>query len=140
MNEKNQRATELMRQQLTVNDGQLGADHRPASDALYYAIAILSGVLAGWVDVKIGDLLFTALLVLGPCILLGTLRPRRPWRWTVVVGICVPVADLMAYLVLTQKPDRAQIYESFLAFLPGLVGAYGGSFMRGVINNVLEGK
>jgi hypothetical protein len=41
---------------------------------------------------------------------------------------------------MAQKPDRAQIYESFLAFLPGLVGAYGGSLMRGVINNVLGDK
>ncbi len=89
---------------------------------------------------KIGDLLFTALLVLAPCILLGTLRPRRPWRWTVVVAVFVPIADLLAYLIVTQKPSRAQIYQSFLAFLPGLVGAYGGAFMRGVINNLLGNK
>ncbi len=113
---------------------------RLASDTPYYLGALLLGVLAGWMEVRIGDLLFTALLVLAPCILLGCLRPQRPWRWTVVVGICVPVADLLAYLILTQKPDRAQIYESFLAFLPGLVGAYGGSLMRGVINNVLGNK
>jgi hypothetical protein len=115
-------------------------DQQHASDTVHYVIAIFFGIFAGWVDVKVGDLLFTALLVLAPCILLGALRPQRPWRWTVVVGIFVPVADLLAYLILTQKPDRAQIYESFLAFLPGLVGAYGGSFMRGVINNVLGNK
>lgn len=108
-------------------------DHRP----IFYLLAIALGIFAGWVDVKVGDLLFTALLVLAPCILLGALRPKRPWRWTLLVGIFVPLADLLAYLVMTQKPDRAQIYESFLAFLPGLVGAYGGAFMRAVINNVL---
>jgi hypothetical protein len=115
-------------------------DQRPASDTLYYIIAIVFGIFAGWVDVKVGDLLFTALLVLAPCILLGALRPRRPWRWTIVVGVFVPVADLLAYIVMTQRPSRAQVYESFLAFLPGLVGAYGGSMMRGVINNVLGNK
>jgi hypothetical protein len=112
-------------------------DQRLASDTLYYILAALLGSFAGWVDVKVGDLLFTALLVLAPCILLGALRPQRPWRWTVVVGVFVPIADLLAYVVMTQKPSRAQVYESFLALLPGLVGAYGGSFMRGVINNVL---
>lgn len=115
-------------------------DRRPASDALYYILAIAFGIFAGWVDVKVGDLLFTALLVLAPCILLGALRPQRPWRWTVVVGVFVPIADLLAYIVMTQRPSRAQVYESFLAFLPGLVGAYGGSMMRGVINNVLGNK
>jgi hypothetical protein len=38
------------------------------------------------------------------------------------------------------KPNRAQIYGSLLAFLPGIAGAYGGSFMRGVISNLLLGK
>lgn len=129
----------LDKSQPSAPEGQRPAtkDQRPSSDIFYYLLAIVLGVFAGWADVNVGDLLFTALLVLAPCILLGALRPKRPWRWTLLVGIFVPVADLLAYLVMTQKPDRAQIYESFLAFLPGLVGAYGGAFMRAVINNVL---
>ncbi len=115
-------------------------DQRLASDTVYYVLACLFGLLAGWVDVKVEDLLFSALLVLGPCILLGTLRPQRPWRWAVLIAIFVPIADVLAYVVLTQKPSRAQVYESALAFLPGLVGAYGGSMMRSVINNVLGNK
>jgi len=111
-----------------------------SSDARYYILAAALGIAAGWVDVKIGDLLFTALLVLAPSILLGALRPKRPWRWTLLIGVWVPIADLLAYLIMTQKPARSQIYESFLAFLPGLVGAYGGAFMRSVINNVLGNK
>lgn len=122
-----------------MKDGQRATakDQQPYSDHPYFVVATALGILAGWIDIKISDLLFTALLVLAPCILLGALRPRRPWRWTVMVSIFVPIADLLAYLVMAQKPERAQIYESFLAFLPGLVGAYGGAFMRGVINNVL---
>jgi hypothetical protein len=115
-------------------------DQPPFSDAGYYILAAGLGIVAGWVDVKVGDLLFTALLVLAPCMLLGALRPNRPWRWTIVVGTMVPMADLLAYLIMIQKPNRAQIYESFLAFLPGLVGAYGGAFMRSVINNLLGNK
>lgn len=127
-------------QRPTAKDQHPSEVHRESRDSAYYLLAAALGIFAGWVDVKVGDLLFTALLVLAPCILLGNLRPQRPWRWTVIVGIFVPVADLLAYLIMTQKPDRAQIYESFLAFLPGLVGAYGGAFMRGVINNVLGSK
>ncbi len=126
---------------LSTSQGSTSNDQRlHSSDTAYYILATVLGILAGWVDVKIGDLLLTALLVLAPCILLGNLRPKRPWRWTVIVGIFVPIADLLAYVIMTQKPDRAQIYESFLAFLPGLVGAYGGSLMRGVIDNVLGNK
>ena len=44
-----------------------------------------------------------------------------------IVGVSVPVVEWLAYAFLTQKPERAQIYESFLAFLPGIAGAYGGA-------------
>lgn len=109
-------------------------------DLYYYGLAVLFGVFAGWLDLKVSDLLFTALLVLAPCMLLGALRPERPWRWVAIIGICVPVAELLGYLLKTQRPDRAQIYESFLAFLPGIAGAYGGAILRGVVDNLLDGK
>ena len=101
---------------------------------------MIAGAFAGWVGIRVGDLLFTALLVLAPCMLLGVLGPKKPWRWVVLVGIFVPIAELFAYVTMTQKPYRSQIYESFLAFLPGIAGAYGGSLMRGVIDNLRAGK
>lgn len=105
-----------------------------------YLLAVLLGVLAGWVDIKVGDLLFTAMLVLAACILLGFLRPQRPWRWVLIVGIFVPLMEWMAYFFLREKPTRAQIYESFLAFMPGIAGAYGASLGRGVVNNLFSKK
>jgi hypothetical protein len=111
-----------------------------AGDTWFYVLAVLSGLGAGWADVVINDLLFTALLVLSACILLGLLRPRWPWRWVVMVGIFVPLTEFAAYTILTVKPTRAQVYGSFLAFLPGIAGAYGGSIMRGAMDNLRGGK
>src|SRR5215467_2065985 len=88
----------------------------------------------------VDDLLFTALLVLSSCILLGMLRPRWPWRWVLTVGVFIPLTELTAYLVRTVKPTRAQVYGSFLAFLPGVAGAYGGAFFRGVADHLRQGK
>jgi len=110
------------------------------SDALFYILAALAGVAAGWVDVAVNDLLLTALLVLAACITLGLMRPRRPWRWVVTVGVFVPLTEFVAYTVGAMKPTHAQIYGSFLASLPGIAGAYGGSFMRGVVSNLRQGK
>ena len=109
-------------------------------DTWFYLLAALCGVVAGCADVAIDDLLFTALLVVLACMLLGMLRPRWPWRWVVTVGIFIPLTELAAYEVLTVKPSRAQIYGSFLAFLPGVAGAYGGSVMRRVVDNLRQGK
>jgi hypothetical protein len=109
---------------------------RANSDAPFYLLAALAGAGIGWVDVLINDLLFTALLVLMACMLLGVLRPRWPWRWVVVVGMFIPLTELAAYLILTVKPTRAQIYGSFLASLPGVAGAYGGAVVRGAVDNL----
>lgn len=108
------------------------------SDWWVYGVAAIIGVTVGCVDVAVNDLLFTALLVLGACMLLGLLRPRWPWRWVVVVGVFVPVAELAAYLVMAVKPTRGQVYGSFLTALPGMAGAYGGAVMRRAIDNLRE--
>jgi hypothetical protein len=97
------------------------------SDIATYLLGSLLGSSAGFIDIKIGDLLFTALIVLISTLILGMLRPRQPWRWALLVASFVPTMQLVAYLLLTQKPSRAQIYESFLCFLAGIAGAYGGS-------------
>ena len=115
-------------------------DARGRPDTGFYVFAAFAGVFAGWIDIKVGDLLFTALLVLAPCMMLGLMRPQRAWRWAVVVGICVPVVELIGYLLLAQKPYRAQIYESFLAFLPGIVGSYGGAMLKQAVVNILGDK
>jgi hypothetical protein len=113
---------------------------KSGGDRFYYLLAALLGALAGWLDIKVGDLLLTAMVVLAANMLLGILRPRKPWRWVVLVGVFVPVVEWLAYFFLSQKPERAQIFESFLAFLPGIVGAYGGAIGRGVVDNLFAGK
>jgi len=117
-----------------------GMKNSDSGDGWFYLLAALCGIGAGWADVAVDDLLFTALLVLASCILLGLLRPRWPWRWVLVVGAFVPLTELAAFLLRTVKPTRAQIYGSFLAFLPGIAGAYGGAVMRRVMDNLRQGK
>ena len=120
--------------------GQDSLKSKSGGDVVYYLLAGLSGALAGWLDIKVGDLLLTAMVVLAANMLLGFLSPRRPWRWVLIVGLFVPVVEWMAYWLLTEKPDRAQIYESFLAFLPGIAGAFGGAFGRKVVNDLFAKK
>src|ERR1700676_2232585 len=112
------------------------SERKSGGDRLYYVLAALLGVLTGWLDIKVGDLLLTAMAVLAANMLLGFLSPRRPWRWVLLIGVFVPIVDWLAYFFLSQKPERAQIYESFLAFVPGIAGAYGGAVGRNVLNNL----
>src|SRR5690348_9741941 len=96
-------------------------------DAPIYVLAVVFGMSAGLLDVKVGDLLLTALFVLASTMLLGILRPERPWRWIVLVAVFVPLLQVLAYIFLTEKPYRAQIYEAFLGFATGTAGAYAGA-------------
>ncbi|MGA2966486.1 MAG: hypothetical protein ABSD64_09750 [Terriglobales bacterium] len=125
---------------MTTSRGGILPQRKSGGDAFYYLLATVSGALAGWLDIKVGDLLLTAMVVLTANMLLGFLSPRRPWRWVVLVGVFVPVVEWLAYRFLSEKPERAQIYESFLAFVPGIAGAFGGSIGRGVVDNLFAGK
>ena len=113
---------------------------RAGSDLWFYLLAAVCGIATGFADVVINDLLFTALLVLAACMLLGILRPRWPWRWVVTVGVFVPVTEMAAYVLLTVKPTRAQVYGSFLVLFPGIAGAYGGATVRRVYENLTKGN
>jgi ABC-type multidrug transport system permease subunit len=109
-------------------------------DAPYYVLAALCGTATGCADVLVNDLLFTALVVLASCMFLGAMRRHQPWRWVVAVVIFVPLTEWAAHLLTAFKPTRAQIYGSFLTALPGIAGAYGGSQVRTVIDNLRERK
>lgn len=121
---------------MTSSAGGILPERKPGGDAVYYVLAVIFGVGAAWVDIKVGDLLLTALIVVAACILLGSLRPRKPWRWVLLIGVCIPAVEWLAYFFLSEKPTRPQIYESFLAFVPGIAGAIGGALGRGVIDNL----
>ncbi len=125
---------------MTTSWGGLLPEREPGGDALNYAMAIGFGVASGWADIKVGDLLLTAMIVLAACMLLGFISPRKPWRWVLLIGLCIPAVEWIAYFYLAQKPERAQVYESFLAFLPGIAGAFGGAMGRGVVDNLFAKK
>jgi len=125
---------------MTTSWGGIIPEREPGGDAYYYALAVLSGILAGWADIKVGDLLLTAMVVLIANMLLGFLSSRKPWRWVVLVGAFVPLVEWLAYYFLAEKPTRAQIYESFLAFVPGIAGAYGAAVGRGVLDHLFAKK
>ena len=114
-----------------------GAHH---TDRRIYVLGAILGLCAGVLDVKIGDLLLTALFVLASTMLLGMLRPEKPWRWTLVVAVFVPLMQLLAYWLMTEKPYRAQIWESLLGFLTGIAGAYGGALGRKALNALFTAK
>jgi energy-converting hydrogenase Eha subunit A len=102
----------------------------PQNDQPAYLAGAGLGLCAGFIELKFADLLLTALFVLASTMLLGAIRRQRPWRWTLIVAVFVPLLQFGAYVLRTQQPYRAQIYESFLGVLTGIAGAYSGALGR----------
>lgn len=96
----------------------------------WYVLALLLGAISGLVEVKLGDLMLTGFLAMFFCMLMGALRPARPWRWVLVVCSCIPLSRLFAADVLHIYTERAQIYEAFASFITGNAGAYVGALGR----------
>jgi hypothetical protein len=105
-------------------------DKRNKSSAVNYILGAILGLGAGIIDVRLGDLLVTAVFVMLATMLLGLLRPERAWRWTVLVAVCVPLVQILAHTFLKEHIALSHIQLSFSGFLTGTVGAYAGAFAR----------
>jgi hypothetical protein len=108
------------------------------SDLPIYLLAVALGICAGILEIKLGDLLATALFVLLSTLVLGFLRPRRAWRWIAVVGAFVPLARTLAVLLMHQHPYHAQIWASGLGFLTGIAGSYAGAMSRRAVDELFR--
>jgi hypothetical protein len=118
--------------------GLAARESAQGSEVRWYALALLLGAISGFAEVAVGDLMLTGFLALFFCMVMGALRPGRPWRWVLVVCGCIPLSRLFAAGVLHMYTERAQIYEAFLSFITGNAGAYVGSLGRKRADDLFE--
>jgi len=96
-------------------------------DLPYVFLALILGSIAAFVHLRYHDL--SLLLVSMSAMFLGLARPERPWRWALLVALCLPAGQLLAYLT-REQPTRAMIFGSFIGLAPAIIAAVGGSVMR----------
>jgi hypothetical protein len=120
---------------------------QPERFSLLFALfALLLGAGCGVLHVLVEtmaepDPLLSALAVTACTMLLGVLRPAKPWRWVLLVGIPVPMAIAVATIIIpTAHFTHASIGGSFLVSLPGCAGAFGGSILRRKISEIFFDK
>jgi len=112
---------------------------------LFGLFALLLGAACGVLHVLVEtmeepDPLLSALAVTVVTMMLGLLRPARPWRWVLFVGVPVPLAILIATFIMpTAHFTRASIAGSVLVSLPGCAGAFGGSLLRRKVSEIFFG-
>ena len=118
--------------------------HAERLPLLFYLFALALGAGCGLLHVLVEsmdepDPLLSALAVTCATMLLGLLRPARPWRWVLLVGAPVPLALVIARIFIpTAHFTRASIAGSILVVLPGCAGAFGGSVLRRRVSEIFS--
>ena len=96
---------------------------------------MLLGAGIGYLQLRLAEMAITSLAVSFVCMGLGTAKPRRPWRWALLVALCVPAALLLG---ARYHPSRGAVFGSFILLAPAFVCAYGGSQMRKLIEELFK--
>jgi len=97
---------------------------------LCLAAALGFALYATYVDRHNADEVYpTLMVVLVGSFILGVLRPRRAWRWALMLGLGVPFfGPLLTLPARLASPGRWAMLAVLL--FPGLIGAYTGSILR----------
>ena len=95
------------------------------------ALGIVLGFITAYAGLHgAGDVLVYVLLLLFGG-LLGYLEPRAPWRWALVLGVWVPIAEIVYRLTYPfGQPHFKDIVAPLLALVPPLLGVYAGAYVR----------
>lgn len=86
------------------------------------AAAIVIGISIGWMDIRPNwdDTGITVMIVLIGSAVLGFTMPPRAWVWAIVLGIWVPLFNI----IINQN------YGSAVALVIAFTGSYIGAFTR----------
>jgi hypothetical protein len=101
----------------------------------FYSAAVLLGLAIGWLDVAVGEVFITALLLLACGMGFGLWRPSRGWAAGIVLALGVTVARIIIHL-LHPQPHVGDIPASLLAAIPAMVGGATGGLMRVTARNI----
>jgi len=106
------------------------------SNVIAYALALVLGLGAGYVNLQVNDPTLAALLVAMIAMGLGLWKHRRPWRWGLLVGLCIPAAQILSY-TRGVPPLRGEVVRAcFIGLVSAMVAAYLGGVGRIAFENI----
>jgi hypothetical protein len=113
--------------------------HPRQSESLYWVLAILFGVSAGWTHARLNDTGLSVLMVTAFSMFLSYKRPQRMWWWAAVIGLSLPTAVLLSYLT-RERPSLGMVAGSFAGLAFSIVAAVGGKVLKRVVGELFPPK
>jgi hypothetical protein len=94
------------------------------------ALSILLGFISAYAALhNAGDVLvYVLLLMFGG--LLGYIGPEAPWRWALILGMWVPIAEIVSRVSEPPLPPVSALLAPIAAIIPALAGVYGGALVH----------
>lgn len=108
---------------------------RSSRDLACTALALALGLVVGWLDLHVTELIVTILALLTFGMLLGLVQPTAEWRWAVLIAIGLPIMELIAikFSMQTAEPVQLDLRITMVALVFALMGAYIGVIIRYII-------
>jgi len=111
---------------------------RSPHDLACTTIALVLGLVVGWLDLHVTEVVVTIVSLLAVGLLLGLLQPSAAWRWAVLIAIGLPLMATVARLsaMQTAEPARLDARITLVALAFGLLGSYAGVFIRRMVRAI----
>ena len=94
-------------------------------------VALALGVVAGVVDLFARSPQIAPIVIVVFSFLLSLTYPRKAWLWALLVGMGVPLTNMLALELgygYLRRPEN--IYLTYLALVPAFIGAYSAAMLR----------
>jgi len=106
-------------------------DHPPASwrssrDLACTALALVLGLVTGWLDLHVTEVIVTILTLIGSGLVVGMIQPKAAWRWAILIAIGLPILAFCAikFGFETAEPVHLDFRIAFVALAVALIGTY----------------
>jgi hypothetical protein len=105
---------------------------RSFHDLIVSSIALMCGLLIGWLDLQTAEVIVIILALLIAGLLAGLLQPVAAWRWALFLVVGLPVMEAIALLGSwqTAEPVRIDLRIFLVALAFAMVGCYCGVLIR----------
>ena len=116
----------------------MNSEGKSPTGVAVWIVGVFLGLIAAAVHLIVPEQGLTFLWVMVSTMILGCWKRDAPWRWIVLVVPFIPIADGIHKFLRPMQVSRAAMWGSALAILAAIPGAFGGSYMRQMIENIFS--
>ena len=118
--------------QKTHSGNKILTSWRSPRDLACTALAVALGLVVGWLDLHVTEVVVTVLALLTSGLLLGLIQPAAAWRWALLIAIGLPImaVAVIKFGLRTAEPVQPDLRITAVALMFALLGAYIGVFIR----------